>query len=201
MNPADSQTDTSENVRPVSTDLDLFERMRGGDEEAFSSLFRAYYEPLYQFAGRYTRDAQNAESLVQDVFVKIWEHREGLRVRSNVKSYLYTAVRNHALNMIKREGRMSGEESFDLHEGAERSPEEALIDKETAEAVRRAVENLAPQCRQVYTLKRYDHLSYVEIAEVLNVTVNTVKTQMKRAIKSLKKQLAGWVTSLISRMV
>ena len=89
-------------------------------------------------------------------------------------------------------------EDFDLSESADRSPEETLIDKETAEAVERAVNRLAPQCRQVYTLKRQDQLSYIEIAEVLNVSVNTVKTQMKRAIKSLKKQLAGWMALVIA---
>ena len=171
--------------------------MCAGDEEAFSSLFRTYYELLYQFAGRYSRDPQSAESIVQDVFVKLWEKRESLQIRSNVKSYLYTAVRNHALNVIKREARMTNEDAFDLHESADRSPEETLVDKETAEAVQHAVEQLAPQCRHVYTLKRYDGLSYIEIAEVLNVSVNTVKTQMKRAIKSLKRQLTGLLSLVL----
>ena len=84
-------------------DLHLLNLLRRNDEEAFTALFRKYYEPLYRFVLRFVRDPQIGENLVQDVFVKLWETRESIRIRSNVRAYLYTAVRNHALNYLRRE--------------------------------------------------------------------------------------------------
>ena len=196
MKPVKPHASAAEGKGPDAADLATFERMRQGDAEAFSALFRTYYEPLYRFAGRFTHDPQSAESLVQDVFVKVWEHRESLQVRSNVKAYLYSAVRNHALNVLKREKRLVHGEALPERPHTARTPEETLIDKETAAAVHRAVDKLPARCRQIYTMKRYDGLSYDEIASVLRISVNTVKTQMKRALSTLRKELSFLISVL-----
>ena len=169
----------------------LAERIQSGDSDAFSLLFRRYYETLYQFAGRFVRDAQVAESLVQDVFVKIWSNREQWAIRSNLKSYLYTAVKNHALNHLKRD-RTSGPsvEEWDLQDQANPTPEDDLIQRETVEAVHRAIAKLPEKCRRIYVMKRYDDLSYTEIAAIQGISINTVKTQMKRALKALSRHLS-----------
>jgi RNA polymerase sigma-70 factor (ECF subfamily) len=176
-------------------DFDYMEGIRSSNSEAFASLFRKYYEPLYRFAGRFVKDAQTAESVVQDVFVKLWEKREELHIQSSVKSYLYTAVKNHSLNHLKREKAMVPVDGFNMHEDDRTpSPEQVLIDNEMMVAVHGAIDKLPPQCRRIYRMKKYDGLSYSEIAEVLNISINTVKTQMKRALKSLHKQLAYLVS-------
>jgi len=132
-----------------------------------------------------------AENIVQDVFVKLWEKREEWHVQSNVKSYLYTAVKNHSLNYIKREKSIVSVEEVSVNQMDEiPSPEESLIENEIVQAVQVAIEKLPQQCRHVYQMKRYDGLTYSEIAEILNVSINTVKTHMKRALKSLHKNLA-----------
>ena len=181
----------AKNIEPKGVDLEYINKIRLGDPEAFSALFRKYYEPLYQFAGRFVKEHQIAESLVQDVFVKIWSNREKLSIKLNVKSYLYTAVKNHALNYLKHEKIVVIEsEEVDYQNSYNRTPEEELIESEMHEAVHKAIENLPQQCRQIYLMKRYDNLSYSEIADVLNISINTVKTQMKRALKSLRKNLS-----------
>jgi RNA polymerase sigma-70 factor (ECF subfamily) len=108
-----------------------------------------------------------------------------------VKSYLYTAVRNHSLNYLKQNKRALST-SFDSHERDQFavSPEETLTEKEMHDAIQEAIHKLPPQCRQIYLMKRYDYLKYTEIAEILNISINTVKTQMKRALKSLSKNLS-----------
>ena len=80
----------------------LFNKIRDGDEEAFSTFFKKYYERLYQFAGRYVHDAQIAEDIVQEVFINIWKKRKEIKITTSVKSYLYSAVRNSSLNHIKK---------------------------------------------------------------------------------------------------
>ncbi len=137
------------------------------------------------------RDKDISENIVQEIFVKLWENRGKLNIQSNVKSYLYTAVKNHSLNYIKKEKQhISIEDESDSPDYFSTSPEEEIIDKEFYDSVHAAINKLPDSCRQIYMLKRYDELSYAEIAEVQKVSINTVKTQLKRAVKSLSKNLA-----------
>ena len=172
------------------SDLEHIANIRNGDEEAFSSLFREYYEQLYLFAGRFVKDPQSAENIVQDVFVRLWEQRTKLVITSNVKSYLFTAVKNHSLNHIKREKRLvTIDEQLDIAKNCIGSPEDEFIRNESFLSVQKAIDSLPEKCRMIYLMKRYDDLSYIEIGEILGITVNTIKTQMKRAIKTLNEKL------------
>lgn len=165
--------------------------MREGDEDAFSDLFREYYKQLYLFAVRFVKDPATAENIVQDVFVIMWEQRNKINISSNVKSYLYTSVKNHSLNYIKRESRLlTIDEQLDMVKDKMDSPEESFISNESYIAIHKAIEQLPEKCRRIYVMKRYDELSYEEIGEILGISVNTVKTQMKRAIKKLKEKLS-----------
>lgn len=171
----------------------FWEKIRLGNTTAFSTLFKKYYEPLYQFAGRFVKDAQTAENIVQNAFVNLWTTRGHRHIKSNLRSYLYTMVKNLSLNHLKQEknlltinGRSNFQEKFD------NSPEENVLRKEWHTAVHEAIDKLPEKCRLIYLMKRYDNLKYTEIAEILNISVNTVKTQMKRALKSLLKQLSSF---------
>ncbi len=180
-------------------DLNYAEKIRQGNVSAYSALFRKYYEPLYRFAGRFVKDPQLAENLVQDVFVIIWSNRENWHIRSNVKSYLYTAVRNHALNFLKRDKRLLNMgEGNDYADSDIRTPDQELMDKEMETAVHNAIDKLPPRCRQIYVMHRYDELKYTEIAEILSISINTVKTQMKRAMQSLHKNLKYLILTILT---
>jgi len=192
-----NNTDSHSNGQPF-TDLNCAEKISQGDTEAFSWLFRKYFEPLYYFAGRIIKDPQASENVVQDVFVKIWTDREKKQIVSNLKSYLYTAVKNHALNYIKREKKLM-EPLGDLSyaDNNARTPEETLMDKELINKVHQAVRNLPEKCRHIYLMHRYDKLTYNEIAEIQKISVNTVKTQMKRALQKLSKELAHLIQMIL----
>jgi RNA polymerase sigma-70 factor (ECF subfamily) len=172
-------------------DFKYVKGIRTSDPTAFTSLFRKYYEPLYRFAIRFVKDTQTAENIVQDVFVKLWEKRERWIVQSSVKAYLYTAVKNHSLNYLKHQKSVLSIDEVSIKQVYNvSSPEEVLIENEIVEAVQIAIEKLPRQCRRIYQMKRYDGLKYSEIADALNVSINTVKTQMKRALKALYKNLS-----------
>ena len=174
----------------------LVEKIRNGDESAFSELFRSYYSQLYRFARRYVKNKQAAEDIAQDVFVNIWRNREKWRIRTSLRSYLYTAVRNRALNHLKRaevENRRA-EIAGNITVPAT-TPEGHLHAKEIEEKVYKAIEELPVNCRQIFMLKKFDSLSYSEIAEIHGISVNTVKTQLSRAVKFLLKQLAPLLSS------
>jgi len=175
---------------PALGDLVHWNKIRSGDTAEFSFVFKKYYVPLYQFAGRFVKDVQIAEDIIQNVFVSLWIEREKRDIKTSLKSYLYQMVRNQSLNHLKRAQRtIALEDSEADRNKTSYSPEDNAADKEFHMAVRRAIDRLPPRCRQVYLMKRYENLKYTEIAQILDISVNTVKTQMKRALKSLLKQL------------
>jgi RNA polymerase sigma-70 factor (family 1) len=180
------------------TGLEYWDKIRQGDSTAFSYIFQKYYHALYQFTGRFVKDTQIAENIVQDVFVKLWMNRENCLITSSLKSYLYAATRNTALNFLKSEKRqLSREDLMNDRPDTAANPEEQIIENEMIEKVHKAIEKLPEKCRYIYLMKRYDDLKYHEIAEILNISINTVKTQMKRAFKSLLTNLAYLKTNII----
>lgn len=173
------------------SDTELSTKLINGDADAFAALFRKYYELLYQFAGRFVKDPQTSESIVQDVFVKIWENKSKLELKSNIKSYLYAAVKNQSLNYLRREQFVVHTlDDVESEPGNNREPGKELDRKEIIEAVHKAIEKLPFQRRQIFIMKKFENLTYEEIADIQNISINTVKTQMKRALQSLRQNLS-----------
>ena len=175
----------------VNSDFENIEILNGLDVEKFSGLFRKYYEPLYFFAGRFVKDPPTAESIVQDVFVNLWDHRETLSINTSAKAYLYTSVKNACITFVKRENFFSSmEEDSEHRDNSGKTPDAELEETEIQSAVQNAINKLPEKCRQIFIMCKYDNLSYNEIAEIQNISINTVKTQLKRAVKTLSRNLA-----------
>ena len=169
------------------TDLDLYKQIKRGNELAFDVLFKKYYAPLCRFAVMFTKDNDNADEVVQSFFVKLWQQRKMLKINSSVKSYLYTSVRNTSLNFIKKEiTRTNYELSYD--ENKEQSKEE-IKNKDFAEIYNNAVKSLPNRTKEVYTLSKYEGLTYAEIAEYLQISAKTVENNMGIAFKKLREFL------------
>ncbi len=135
---------------------------------------------------------------MQDVFVILWENKDRINIKTSVKAYLYTSVKNSCINFIKRENFFSSvEENAEYSDKKHKTPDSKLEEKEINAAVHKAVNNLPEKCRQIFMMCKYDELSYAEIAELQNISINTVKTQLKRAVKSLTKNLTHLRSFLI----
>ena len=172
------------------------EKIRSGDASAFKILFDKYSTPLLDFALTLVQDTQTAENIVQNVFIRIWKNRDNLNSSHNMKAYLYKAVRNQGFQHIRDRKLSVDLEIADTEESILPTPEEELQEKELKIAVNSAVNELPDGCRIVFTLNRYDGFSYKEIAEILDISVNTVKTQMTRAFKYLRSRLSIFLTLL-----
>ncbi len=170
------------------------ERIRAGDPTAFERLFLTYHPGLCAFAYRYLGAPDLAEEIVQEVVLFIWERRETWDVRSSVKSYLYTAVRNAALSYLRHERvvRHRQTEARALFETSSAGADFEAAAADAAAAVRRAIERLPERCRLVFTLHREQGLTYAEVAQVLGISPKTVEVQMGRALKSLRSALADY---------
>lgn len=169
------------------------ERIQDGDRQAFRALFRRYAEPLCTFAEQYTKSPEIAEELVQDLFLKIWKDRTRWSPTTSVKSYLYAAARNLALDYLKHERVVETWKQEALRNGrsSPRTPDESLRRKELGQDVREAVDELPERRKYVFKLSRQHGLTYREIATVLDISIKTVETHMRRAFRFLREQLVS----------
>lgn len=174
------------------TDAELARRVRLGDEQALEVIFRTYYPGLVGFVRRYVKTTEIAEELVQDLFLKLWSRRGSLGEIDSVKTYLFRAARNTALNHLRRrklEHEWLEKEGTTVTEERSLEGDEAVTESEVAAAVRAAVDRLPPRCREVFMLSRDGGLTYGEIAKSLGISIKTVETQMGRALKALRESL------------
>jgi RNA polymerase sigma-70 factor (ECF subfamily) len=180
------------------TDMGLINRIRKDDVKAFELLVKEYSDSLYQFALRNLKDSQAAKDIVQDVFVKIWNNRKTISIKSHVKPYLFRMVRNKSLDFVRHNAvKQQVEEYLEVHTEHVKSPEENFTDHELSSALSEAVDKLPEQCRAIFTLKKYHDFSYAEISETMNISVNTVQSQMGIAFKKLRKHLSYLFSILI----
>lgn len=176
-------------------------KIRNGDRAAFEALFRTYAEPLCDFVEGYVETPEVAEELVQDLFLKIWSQRETWDVQRSVKSYLYTAARNRALDHLKHRRVVDRweEEQARRHDNAYRPPRPVkdLQHEQLRKEVQQAIEHLTERRRLVFSLSRHHDLTYKEIAAILDLSVRTVETHMREALKSLRDLLSSHLTESV----
>jgi RNA polymerase sigma-70 factor (ECF subfamily) len=162
------------------------------DRPSFNALFGAFYERLVRFALHYAPPKENAEEVVQDVFVTLWERRRTLREVQNLRAYLFAMTRNGCFQHLRRaRPDLRSLDDLDGHETPSPAPdpEGLLLAHETEQAVERAIGQLPPRCRMIFQLVREQGLSYREAAEVLGLSPRTIEAQMGIALRKLVEAL------------
>lgn len=172
---------------------DLDDRIRRGDPAAFETLFRAHYEALCAFALRYADSSAVAEEIVQDVFTKVWTDRARWPAPTNRRAYLFTAVRNRALNVGRRR---KIEQDWEIAEIAGGEASFATTDEHATPRfedpvahaqLERAVASLPERCRLVMHLRWREGMSYADIASVMGISVKGVENQLARGLRALRR--------------
>jgi RNA polymerase sigma-70 factor, ECF subfamily len=161
----------------------------------FEVLFKTHYSSLCSYANSFLRDIDASEEVVQEVMFRIWTNRESLVIDTSMKSYLFRAVRNGCMNVMKhlkvREEYKSWREN--AGDESQRSKEDDLIASELEMKIREAIDRLPMERRKVFIMSRYDGLTYSQIAEKLGISVKTVENQMGKALKSLREELREYL--------
>lgn len=175
-----------------ATDEELYGRVCAeGSETAFAALFDRHYTSLSLFALRYLPDEDRASDIVQSVFVTLWEQRQSAPP-ANLRAYLYTAVRNAALNALKHDKVHRAYEAEQLATTTELSDtatDAAIEAAETQAAIAAALQQLPPKQREIFMLSRFECLSNQEIADQLALSKRTVETQITNALRTLRELL------------
>lgn len=173
-------------------DNEITGRIRNGDIKEFESLFRSSYASLVKYARTLIKDHDTSEEIVQDLFFRLWQNKEKLKIESSLNGYLFRSVHNSCLHYIehmKVVERHEQEMSFVQNDESE-SPAEILQYKELQAKIARTIEKLPERCGQIFCMSRFDGLKYSEIAEKLAVSIKTVEANMGKALKEFRKVLA-----------
>ena len=177
-------------VKMNGTEQDFVHRINVKEETAFHDLFTRFRNYLVLFAIRRIDQLDAAEDIVQEVFFRLWCNRRGLREEGNLAALLYAMAKNLTVNAIRKHKivETGNVRYYDLHEGRQEPAGESDSD-ETMRRLRLAVGELPARQRTIFNLKIYESRSNQEIADMLNVSVNTVKVHYARTMKHLCQRL------------
>lgn len=160
------------------------------DQAAYKELFLLLHSRLKQFAYSILKSGEEAEELVSDLFIRIWEKRDQLTTIESPLLYFYTTAKNLAFNRItklKRQQNLAPEEWLVQLNSIYFDPEQLMMTEEMMRQIRQAVNDLPPRCRIIFKLVKEDGLKYREVAELLQLSVKTVEAQMAIALRRIGK--------------
>jgi RNA polymerase sigma-70 factor (ECF subfamily) len=170
-------------------DADLFRQIKTSDAGALKLLFERYYPALCRFAASIVKNSETAEEVVSDMFAELWLKRAAIELRSSLKPYLYTAVKNRSLNALRSSG--IDAESFDCPEGEEPVSgfvaDGPLLYNELELTIGALIDKMPERRRRIFCMTRIDGLSYQETADILSISIHTVQNQMVEAMKFLAR--------------
>jgi RNA polymerase sigma-70 factor (ECF subfamily) len=180
------------------TDEELMLEIKAGNMLAFDELYRKYSRRLFRFSCSILKYREEAENIIQDVFLKLWLHRDEIHKSSSVKFYIFTIAYNSSVSVIRKKAKESQfiEYVKSLQDVVQESADVQIEYKELDEKLKRVVKTLPLRQKEIYQLHKVEGLKYSEIAEKLNISVNTVENLMSRALKKIRHRLGEY--SLIS---
>ena len=180
-----------------STDHQLMLAVRGGDLDKLGLLFEQYHKHLYNFFLRQTRNPQESEDLVQDVFFRMLKYRHTYRAEGKFTTWMFSIAHNAKIDFYRKKKRRGDKvEEIETLVDVDRNPEEALEQESEASIIKKALAKLSDDKREVLLLSRFQDMRYEEIAKIMGCKVGTIKARVHRALKDLAQnyfELTGTV--------
>jgi len=169
--------------------------LKSGDHKIYEMIFRDFYSPLCRYAVSILRDSNEAEDIVQKTFCKLWDQRESIEIHTSIKSYLYRIVHNDCMNKFKQNSIRSKHNEYYAYEKNTlyNNVESTVLMNELEQQIENVIESMPPRCKEVFKLSRRQQMSYAEIAKELNITTNTVETQIVKALRVLRSGLKDYL--------
>ena len=181
----------------MEKDFVFVEKLKNGDNNAYTLLMNDYYKNLCGYANLFTKDPSKSEDIVQNVFVKIWIYRKKIDPNIPIKKYLYKSVYNEFIDQYrKNKSVISLEEKY-------LKVIDTIIDYNSLDIeklmmnVNREIDKLPEKCKQVFILNKKEGLTHNEIAEYLQISTKTVESHITRAFKILNQKLGNKIKSIL----
>ncbi len=165
------------------------------DHSAFESLFREYFPFLVSFARKYVQDEEVRKDIVHNVFLNLWQKRDELDMGQTLKPYLFRSVHNRCLNHIRDHKKII---HHDLPQEENQvmsylESDQQVQQSELEMKIKQVIDGLPDRCREIFVLSRFEEKKYAEIAEMLNISVKAVESQMSKALKVLRTELQEYL--------
>ncbi len=167
--------------------------------QEFEAIYVTYYSRMLKFAQEYINSKDDAENIVQDIFLELWRNKSNLLNHSNIFSFLFTSVKNRSIDFLRKKTIIDKSKSqiqndynnllkFNL-EALESLDDTVFTEQDIEEIIQNAINELPEKCREIFILSKIQGVKQKEIAKLLNISINTVESQMSIAYKKLRELL------------
>ncbi|MEN6453196.1 MAG: RNA polymerase sigma-70 factor [Prolixibacteraceae bacterium] len=179
-------------MEKTNLNTDLVKLLKNGDMSAFDIIYKKYSRRLYGFVFRYVKQEADAEEIVQEVFMKIWQSRDKINIYSSFESFLFTVAHNATVNLLKK--RATEQKYVDHVKSLQHIDESYELTyeihyKELKQKFQGLLSELSPRQKEIFQLSREEGLSHKEIAEKLGISVHTVKSHLGTILSFFKSKL------------
>lgn len=177
-------------------ELIILAKIKEGDIKAFEEIFCRYYSPLCWYAAGITGSMESAEEIVEELFYVLWKNREQLQVFQSVKSYLYRAVRNEAIQYCEHQEvkeRYCNSVQTVQERGDSSDPHCQMEYKELQTLIQHTLEKLPDRRRRIFKMHRMQGMKYAEIALSLSLSVKTVEAEMTKVLRTLRNEVDNYI--------
>jgi RNA polymerase sigma-70 factor (family 1) len=181
------------------TDIELTGLLQQGDVMAFTEIYNRYWKKLFAVAGNKIRDLDEAEEIVQDIFVSLWARREQLRITGTLSAYLAVSVKYRVIKALDKQyhRQQYADHSRQALSLLDNSTQDWLQFEELKDRLSQLVADLPEKCRLVYQLSRESGYSQKQIAEELNISEKTVEAHIGKALKNIRSGLQQFLIFLL----
>lgn len=177
-------------------DEQLLKQMAEGNRQAFTELYKRYWEDLFITAANVLRGKEEAGDVLQDVFLSLWNRRNDLNLKGSFAAYLHTSVRYKCLHYIEKN--ITRRDYLVVLAKVSLSTSSSNVEfnlqlKEMQQMINKTVAKMPPKMQEVYKLSRLEHMSHKEISDLMSISVETVRKHIQHALQLIKKDMGGYL--------
>ena len=182
---------------------DLLMALRQGDERAFEKIYQLYSLRLFGKLMNLVKSEAQAKDILQEVFLKLWEHRQSIDLEKSFRSYLFKITENKVYDFFRQAARDKiKEQQLILSSTTDYSfIEYCKADKENLQTLNKAIDELPPQRKQIFSLCKLEGKSYKEVSELLNISVSTISDHIVKGTKSVRKYFDNYKASMVAMLL
>lgn len=181
----------------LSEDTSLLFAMQKGDRKAFDKLFQKYYPILCTYGYRFVR-LEDAEEIVQDIMLWLWENRETPVIEYSLKQYLFKSVYHRSMTrIVQNEVKLRVDTAFHDRMFGKLEDVDVFQINEMSKHIQQAINELPESYREAFIMNRFQNLSYKEVAEILNVSPKTIDYRIQQSLKILRVKLKDYLPLLL----
>ncbi len=177
-------------------DVEIYSLFKTNGEKAMELIYNQYYSYLCHATYKILNDSNTTEDIVQDVLMEIWKKKEVININTSLKAYLRRASINKALNHLRSNKRLKFDQEDSIKEtfiGTDDSHEKVEFD-ELSDVINKTIEGLPEKCRIIFSMSRFEQMSYAEIAKALEISTKTVENQVSKALRILRVSVKEYQT-------